>query len=374
MRPNKLTIMNKFKYFFILLIASVTFVSCNKDDDDDDVAPVPLRDYSVQYKADNDSIEKYLKTNYMEVDQATFDVKITKIPVGGTQTSIWDQTEYPLETRDVYNDGITYKVYYLTLNEGVGEAPCNFDAINASYVGNLLDGTVFDTSYGLGRDNNLGTEVIDGWSEIFPKFKTGKANAANADGTVTYSDFGAGVMFLPSGLGYYSRTSGKVTAYAPLVFSFKLFNLQRLDHDGDGIFDINEDINGDGYVYDFRNKELYPNPPAALIDDTDKDGIADFIDIDDDGDGYTTKLEITKPTGKVGVVIENGVPVNYGPSKYFPFEKFDIADDPSTPNINEALNSETKGIPAYAATGEPDYISPGRLKLHLDKDHHKATP
>src|SRR5690606_20286617 len=134
------------------LIASVTFVSCNKDDDDDDVAPVPLRDYSVQYKADNDSIEKYLKTNYMEVDQATFDVKITKIPVGGTQTSIWDQTEYPLETRDVYNDGITYKVYYLTLNEGVGEAPCNFDAINASYVGNLLDGTVFDTSYGLGRD------------------------------------------------------------------------------------------------------------------------------------------------------------------------------------------------------------------------------
>ena len=159
-----------------------------------------------------------------------------------------------------------------------------------------------------------------------------------------------------------------------MVFSFKLFNLQRLDHDGDGIFDINEDINGDGYVYDFRNKELYPNPPAALIDDTDKDGIADFIDIDDDGDGYTTKLEITKPTGKVGVVIENGVPVNYGPSKYFPFEKFDIADDPSTPNINEALNSETKGIPAYAATGEPDYISPGRLKLHLDKDHHKATP
>ena len=362
--------MNKFKFFFILLIAGAALVSCNKDDDDDDVVTVPLRDYQIQYEADNDSIEKYLKTNYMEVDQTTFDVKITKIPVGGTQTSIWDQTEYPLETRDVYNDGITYKVYYLTLNEGVGEAPCNFDGINASYVGNLLDGTVFDTSYGLGRDNNLGTGVIDGWSEIFPKFKTGKANAANADGTVTYSDFGAGVMFIPSGLGYYNTGKGSIPSYVPIVFSFKLFSIQRLDHDGDGILDIDEDINGDGYVYDFRNTTLYPNPPIELIDDTDGDGLADFIDMDDDGDGYTTLLEITKPAAQVGVV--DGF--NYGPSKYYPFEWFNVEDNTATPNTNEALNSEPRGIPAFAASGEPDYTSPGRLKLHLDKDHHTAKP
>jgi hypothetical protein len=28
-------------------------------------------------------------------------------------------------------------------------------------------------------------------------------------------------------------------------------------------------------------------------DDTDKDGVPDFLDIDDDGDKYNTKLEIT---------------------------------------------------------------------------------
>ena len=61
---------------------------------------------------------------------------------------------------------------------------------------------------------------------------------------------------------------------------------------------------------------------AELIDDTDGDGLANFIDTDDDGDGYTTLLEITKPAGKVGRVMENGVEVNYGPSKYFPFEKY----------------------------------------------------
>lgn len=365
--------MNKFKYFFILLIAGVALVSCNKNDDDD-VVTTPLRDYTVQYKADNDSIEKYLKTNYIEVDQTTFDVKITKIPAGGTQTSIWDQTDYPLQTRDVYNDDITYKVYYLVLNQGVGESPCNYDGVFASYTGTLLNGTVFDTSNNLGRFFNLGPtvaqSVIDGWSEIFPKFKAGKANAANADGTITYSGFGAGVMFLPSGLGYYGGGSGEITAYSPLVFSFKLYDIQRIDHDGDGVLDFNEDINGDGYVYDFRNTSLYPNPPANLVDDTDGDGTPDFLDVDDDGDSYTTRLEITKPTTEVGVV--NGV--NYGPGKYYPFEAFVVADDPATPNIDESLNTEFRGIPAFAASGEPDYTSSGRLKLHLDKAHHKARP
>jgi FKBP-type peptidyl-prolyl cis-trans isomerase FkpA len=359
--------MNKFKYFFILLIAATALVSCNKDDDDK-VETVPLRDYQEQFEKDNDSIIKYLKTNYIEEVTADFDVKITKIPAGGTQKSIFDQTQYPLQSREVYNDNIKYTVYYLVLNEGVGEAPCNYDDIYTSYVGNLLDGTVFDTSNNLGRTFNLdaGLNLIDGWKEIFPKFKAGKANPVNADGTITYSGFGAGMMFLPSGLAYYAGGSGAIKAYTPIVFSVKLYAIQRLDHDGDGILDFNEDINGDGYVYDFRNKELYANPPAELIDDTDGDGLADFIDTDDDGDGYTTLLEISKPAGEVGGT--------FGPSRYYPFEAFTLVDDPATPNTNEALNSEPKGIPAFAASGEPDYTSPGRLKLHLDKDHHKAKP
>ncbi|MGO4773845.1 FKBP-type peptidyl-prolyl cis-trans isomerase [Flavobacterium sp. W22_SRS_FK3] len=366
--------MNKFKYFFILLIALSALVSCNKNDDDDKVETVPLRDYQEQYLKDNDSIIKYLKTNYIEEVTADFDIKISKIPAGGTQSSIWDQTVYPLQSRNVYNDNITYKVYYLVLNEGVGDAPCNYDDITASYVGNLLDGTVFDTSENLARFFSLdGTGAngvfVDGWKEIFPKFKAGKANPANADGTITYSNFGAGMMFLPSGLAYYAGGSGAIKAYTPIVFSFKLFDVQRVDHDRDGIFDIDEDINGDGYVYDFRDKTLYSNPPAELIDDTDGDGVADFIDIDDDGDGYTTLLEIRKPTGEVGGA--------FGPSEYFPFEAFAVEDDPTTPNINEAWNSEPRGIPSFLKTitengvirNEYDYTTPGRKKIHLDKDH-----
>ena len=38
--------MNKFKYYFILLLAGISLISCSKKDDDD-VVVVPLRDYAV---------------------------------------------------------------------------------------------------------------------------------------------------------------------------------------------------------------------------------------------------------------------------------------------------------------------------------------
>jgi FKBP-type peptidyl-prolyl cis-trans isomerase FkpA len=372
--------MNKFKYYFVLLLAGIAMVSCNKSDDDD-VVVVPLRDYAVQYKADNDSILKYLKTNYIEEVTADFDIKISKIPAGGTQISIWDQQDYPLKTREVYRNDITYTVYYLSLREGIGQAPMNTDRISTSYVGNLLDGTVFDTSYNIARTFDLYGQAanavfVEGWKEIFPKFKTGTSTTAD-NGVITYNDFGAGVMFVPSGLAYYGSGADAIPAYSPLVFSFKLFDIVRLDHDFDGVFDIDEDINHDGYVYDFSNTTIYPNPPANLIDDTDGDGIADFLDSDDDGDGFTTFFEISKPIGQIGIV--DGV--NYGLSTFYPWDP--IVDNPATPNTDE---TEPRGIPrrptgalTNAALPESatnprayvkeDYEEKPRLRIHLDKTY-----
>ncbi|WP_035649593.1 FKBP-type peptidyl-prolyl cis-trans isomerase [Flavobacterium sp. ASV13] len=366
--------MNKFKYYFILLLAGIAMVSCNKSDDDETV--VEVRDYNVQYKADNDSIIKYLKTNYIDNVTANYDIVIKKIPAGGTQTSIWDQKTYPLKVRKVYNRDVNYDVYYLELRKGTGEAPCNTDKIYASYSGNLLDGTLFDTSYGYGVSFDLFVytqgAVIDGWGEIFPQFRTGTSTTAS-NGVITYDNFGAGVMFLPSGLAYYASAQDKIPAYSPLVFSFKLYGLLRMDHDiqingttvtanPDGIPDYFEDVNkavtadgfdGNGYVYDLRDLVRYPNPPAWMKDDTDGDGIADFLDVDDDGDGYTTRFETTKPAD---------APVT-GISKYYPFDP--IPDNPSTPNVDE---TETYGIPAFGG----DYTSPGRLRIHVDKNHHSV--
>ncbi|MEN2414768.1 FKBP-type peptidyl-prolyl cis-trans isomerase [Flavobacterium mesophilum] len=372
--------MNKFKYYFLLLLAGIALVSCHKSDDDE--TTVEVRDYNEQYKVDKDSIETYLKTNYIKEVTANYDIVFEKIPAGGTQTSIWDQKDYPLQSRLVYNRDVNYTVYYLVLREGTGVHPSNTDKISASYTGTLLNNKEFDSSHGYAnsfflfpydQSNSEAFTVIDGWSEIFPKFGIGTSTTA-ANGEITYDNYGAGVMFLPSGLAYYSEAKDSFPAYTCLVFSFKLFGLFRQDHDikivgtsvtsePDGVPDYFEDVNkadnnnGIGYVYDLRDKVRYPNPPAWMVDDTDGDGIADFLDVDDDGDGYTTRYEITKPTG---------APFT-GISKYYPFDP--IGDNPSTPNVDE---SEVWGIPAFSASGTPDYTSPDRKRIHVDKDHHTA--
>ena len=307
--------MNKFKYYFIVLVITLSLFSCSKNDLT--YTTESLRDYSVQYTADNSKIEEYLKNYYFTItnhpgfsdDQ---DIEFTKIPSGGSQNSIWsylNSATFPkLLSRNVNLHGVTYKMYYLVLREGTGEKPTNVDAVLASYRGDYLSEvaatstasaylsvTKFEETKYPQRFFGL-TNTILGWSEIFPQFRTG-TYTANTDGTISYSNFGAGVMFIPSGLAYYASGSGAIPAYSPLVFSFKLYEIQRLDHDADGIPSYLEDINRDGYLYDFRNKISYPVTPTTNPDDTDSDGVPDFIDVDDDGDNYTTKLEIKDANG-----------------------------------------------------------------------------
>jgi hypothetical protein len=239
---------------------------------------------------------------------------MTKIPVGGTQPSIMSYstatTTYPrLLSRIVKLHDLEYKLYYLVLREGVGQSPCNVDNVYTSYRGTYLRRTTTTATPPVSTiDVTQFTNVIypneylslfttvRGWKEIFPQFKTG-TYMSNTDGTVTHKDFGAGVMFIPSGLGYYTG-SGPIPAYAPLVFSFKLYEIQRSDDEytvstatPDGVLSYQEDIDGDGYLW--TTSEL---PTGAVNpDDTDKDGIPDFLDVDDDGDNYTTRLEIKNP-------------------------------------------------------------------------------
>lgn len=385
--------MNKFKYFFILVIALTGLVSCNKDDDNDIVLE-PLRDYVVQYATDKATIESYLNTHYIVITENEGDVEdmdvvidsienpATQVPIMSYKANVGTAVFPQLKSKNVDLHGVTYELYYLVLREGTGESPMNTDGVLASYSGSYLSTVaktdknpeyITTTFFEQARfpQNFLDlTGTIRGWGETFPEFKTGNATGED-DGTINYKNFGAGVMFLPSGLAYYSG-SGSIPAYRPLIFSFKLYQIQRLDHDNDGVLDMYEDVNGDGYVRDYRSTILYPNAPVNP-DDTDKDGIPDFLDIDDDGDGYTTRSEITKAANEFGIV--NGF--NFGPSRYFPFEAFEVEDDPSTPNINESLNSEPKGIPSFVKTESVDgvvknvydYNTPGRLRIHLDKDH-----
>ncbi|MBC7845762.1 MAG: FKBP-type peptidylprolyl isomerase [Flavobacterium sp.] len=310
--------MNKFKFYFILLITTITIFSCSKNDDSATVEP--LRDFQTQYNTEIKIIEDYLKTNYITVKNAPGqtsdqDVVISKITDAATQPSIMSyksndyagSTVFPqLKSKIVKLHNIEYTLYYLVLREGKkdavtglgGVSPCNVDGVLTSYKGTYLSestattpSTITATQFEeavLPSDFFSLFSTITGWGETFPQFKTG-SYTSNSNGTITYTDFGSGVMFLPSGLAYYASGSFAIPAYSPLVFSFKLYDIQRLDQDSDGIPSYLEDASpADGYMRILATG--VDNP-----DDTDKDGIPDFYDVDDDGDNYTTKLEIKNP-------------------------------------------------------------------------------
>jgi FKBP-type peptidyl-prolyl cis-trans isomerase FkpA len=336
-----------FKITFLLTLG-VLFSNCNKDEEAIITPPIP---FAEQYPKDIANIEKYLDEYHMEVS-TDYDVTFTKIPSPNTNniSSIKNQTAFPLLSKIVKKHDITYKVYYISFREGIQDKPTVVDSVHASYRGEYLynkteevlpatDPKTYKTYLASTQfeisQNPIWfplTGVISGWQEIFPLFKTGTYTAAG-NGTINFENFGAGIMFLPSGLAYYDRGSGIIPSYAPLVFSFKLKSVNYVDNDYDRIDSRYEDLNGNGIYTD---------------DDTDGDGAPNYLDQDDDGDNFSTKVEIRKPTP---------LGINQGTSAYYPYNY--ILDDPSTTSINE---SEPKGIPDASGDG----ISASRLRRHLD--------
>jgi hypothetical protein len=276
--------MKLLKYILPVFILFLV-VACQ---DDDDATVEPPRPFSEQYVADTTAINNYLRTHYITVINAPgfttdMDVVITEIPDGGTQTPIWDMPNLEKRTVNAVAQNQIYEVYYLNLRQGIptNAKPCNFDSVFVSYRGTLLNGSQFENVVVPSTMVRLEAFVgARGFSEIFPLFNTG-TYSNGGDGTTIFEDFGAGVIFQPSGLGYYNVSQVGIPAYSPTVFSFKLYEIERIDHDNDGIPTYLEDIDGDGYI--------------TAADDTDGDGIWDFRDIDDDGDQILTKNELKIP-------------------------------------------------------------------------------
>lgn len=344
--------MDKMRLYLLALLGVALIFSCRPDD-----VPVaaPPRDFAVQYAADKDSIENYLKTNYLTsvaVDGFP-DIEIKKIPAGGTQTPIWSNTTYPLKSITVSNDArrsffvdgksldpVSYKLYYLVINEGGGRSPLATDSTFTSYKGWTLDNKSFDSNNNpiwstYPQLTQAEISLISGYRQIVSKVKSAQSIVLNADGTAQYNNLGIVVVFIPSALGYYDIARSGIPAYSCIAFRIRLHTLRQRDHDLDKVMSFNEDINSDG---DFFN------------DDTDGDNVPDFLDADDDGDLFLTRDEVQK----VGTGIQ-------GLSKFYPWNP--IVDDPNT-TINE---SEPKGIPAKNVGNTSDGVSPNRLRRHLDK-------
>ena len=316
----------KFRLYILLITILLVGFSCG-DDDDDGIIEVPEADRTEQQVIDNDSLVSYLQSHYVDAsllsnNPAIFftEININQLPDDGElpnpdQNSLLIDIVETLTT--TYFD-VEYEYYILKINQGGSENSPNFsDKVRVSYEGTLMDDTVFDSS-STPVDFDL-TSTIAGWGRVLPEFNIAEDFVINSDGTVTYNNPGIGIMFLPSGLGYYSAAAGSVPVYSNLIFKFKVFQSELNDHDFDNVPSHLEDINED---YDLTN------------DNSDNDTFADFVDSDDDNDGTLTIDEDLEPDSDLTVDRDgDGDPTN------------DIGDGDPT-------NDDTDG------DGIPNYLDP----------------
>lgn len=272
--------MKRFLKASVLLAAAIFITGCKKDDDSD--IPPP-RDPVIQYATEKPAIQDYLETHYIEVDSdfnATFGLVDATHPV-----SIMDQTQYPIQHKMVTYNNVEYTLYYLSFRQGVDNQPTRGDNVLTAYKGQLMDdeNSVFDESP-FPQNFSLLSGTIEGWQRIIPLFKAGTVASGNPQDPASFQDYGAGVMFLPSALAYYNYAQSGIPAYSPLIFTFKLYRAQYLDTDRDGILNKDE-------------KDPTQDPATADVADYDSDGDGrpNYLDADDDGDGFYTVDEIRIP-------------------------------------------------------------------------------
>lgn len=293
------------KLTLTLISAFVIFTSC-KNDDDDSVSIVE-RDRAEVYAEDLIDIEAYLATHFynyeeFEANPNSTDFEIVFDTIAGlnsNKTPLIDQVEFKMVT-DPEDENVEYKLYILKLREGGGEVLYDTDRAVLNYEGVALsDGEVFDSTSNPLTLNlfQIGTSVsgvVTGFREGLIEFKTGSSATPNGDGTFTYNDYGIGAIFIPSGLAYFSNSTITGTSYDPLIFKIDLYDSFHSDYDSDSIFSYLEDLDNDGDVTN---------------DDTDEDGLPNFIDSDDDGDGLLTNEELSYQTYSVNTTQGESEPV-----------------------------------------------------------------
>ena len=267
------------KKLFFLLPVFLLFLQCKKEDTTE---PIPIRDYSEQVIVDQDLLETYLKThtyNYEDFNnESDVNIKLDTISDNNSsRVSLFEQAS--IKTIDVTNaEGqiTSHNLYYIIAREGSNESPSVADSVYVAYDGILTDGSTFDNrKFPIWIDL---ANTIEGFREGVSELRTGKFTE-NSNGTIAYTSFGVGLFFIPSGIGYFENISSGIPEYSPLIFTVKLMTHTDTDHDNDGILSIFEDIDGD-------------NKPFG--DDSDGDNLWNMYDVDDDGDGILTVNEIDK--------------------------------------------------------------------------------
>lgn len=102
--------------------------------------------------------------------------------------------------------GLQYKV----IKEGSGRTPKATDTVTVHYLGTLIDGTEFDSSYSRSEPANFQADrVIAGWKEALQLMKEGAKWQ----------------IFIPPDLAYGKRSAGHIGPNSTLIFEVELLSI-----------------------------------------------------------------------------------------------------------------------------------------------------
>jgi hypothetical protein len=250
----------KWKLIMTLVLLSVIGFSCS---DDDKVEP---HDPAAQSLIDDAILVEFLQSHYLTPEKEIDTIL-------NNETPLYSQ----VETEDILLDEVAYKQYFYTDFKGVGKSPTRNDSIMMKYRGFRLDSVKFDenTSFTSSKSWFHLPNLIQGWRYGMPHYQAGE-KFINPDESFDFENTGKGILFIPSGLAFGENGAANIPGNDPIYFFIELGAVVIADADRDGVVNNDEDVDGDGDV---------------LNDDTDEDGIRNYIDIDDDNDGVLTKDE-----------------------------------------------------------------------------------
>jgi len=284
---------------FILVGLVALLFSCSNDDNGG-ITSVPPRLLSEVVEEDAAALQEYLSTHFYNYEDfenppADFDYRIvldTIADENADKTALIDRPELQsitlsVDSEDFNLDGgetVDHTMYFLTAREGSGGSPTVADSTFLRYDGSLLNGSLFDaTSTHIWQYLPF---TLRGYREGVSRLNTGDEVVVNPDGTTSISNAGAGVMFLPSGLGYFNSAREGIPPYSPLIFKIEVgLYIEDTDYDNDGVPSILEDVDGDGDVTNDNTDEDQERSSGLLF-------LANHLDDDDDQDGTPTREEI----------------------------------------------------------------------------------